>query len=120
MVLLAMIITGVGVCLLLLESTATTLNQFVVKRQNLEDPKGITVSLCLRFNYCDIYYLFQPNDVREDNYILMCYGPSTPAFYLRALIFAYQAVLQIVGIMLAFQTWKVKYPGLKDSKFIAF
>ena len=62
---------------------------------------------------------FQPNDVREDNYILMCYGPSTPAFYLRALIFAYLAVLQIVGIMLAFQTRKVKFPGLKDSKFIA-
>ena len=48
----------------------------------------------------------------------MCYAPSTPVFYLRALIFAYLAVLQIVGIMLAFQTRKVKYPGLNDSKFV--
>ena len=86
MVLLAMIITGLGVCLVLLESTVTTLNQFVVKIGNLEDPKGIAVSLRLRFNCCDMYESFQPNDVREDNYILMCYGPSTPSFYLRALI----------------------------------
>jgi gamma-aminobutyric acid type B receptor len=31
----------------------------------------------------------------------------------------YLAVLQIVGILLAFQTRKVKLQGLRDSKFIA-
>ena len=57
--------------------------------------------------------------MRENKYMLMCYAHSTPAYYLRLLIFAYLAVLQIVGIVLAFQTRKVKYPGLNDSKFVA-
>ena len=35
-------------------------------------------------------------------------------------LYAYLGVLQIVGILLAFQTRKVKIPGLiKDSKFVA-
>lgn len=38
---------------------------------------------------------------------------------MRALIYAYLAALQIVGIVLAFQTRKVKYSGLEDSKFVS-
>ena len=38
---------------------------------------------------------------------------------MRALIFAYLAVLQVIGIVLAFQTRKVKHQGLEDSKFVA-
>lgn len=49
----------------------------------------------------------------------MCYRPSTPVYYIRALIFAYLAALQVIGIVLAFQTRKGKYPGLEDSKFVA-
>eukprot|EP00731_Ephydatia_muelleri_P020698 Em0013g425a len=101
MVLLTMIITGIGVCLLALATATSALDQFVVKVDHVENPKEKA-----------------PRDITQNNYILMCYGPSSPAYYLRALIFAYFAVLQILGIMLAFQTRKVKFPGLKDSKFV--
>ena len=49
----------------------------------------------------------------------MCYGASSPSFFWQIFIFAYLAVLQIVGIVLAFQTRKVKLQGLRDSKFVA-
>ena len=32
---------------------------------------------------------------------------------------AYLAVFQIVGIVLAFETRKVKFPGLRDSAYVA-
>ena len=35
------------------------------------------------------------------------------------MIFAYLALLEIVGIVLAFQTRKVKIPILNDSKYVA-
>ena len=34
-------------------------------------------------------------------------------------MFAYLAILQIIGLVLAFQTRKIKLPGLRDSKFVA-
>lgn len=48
-----------------------------------------------------------------------CYKASSPNFFWKIFIYAYLGVLQIVGILLAFQTRKVKIPGLKDSKFVA-
>ena len=52
-------------------------------------------------------------------YILMCYPISSSPFYWKILILAYLAVYQIVGIVLAFETRKVKFPGLRDSAFAA-
>ena len=52
-------------------------------------------------------------------YLLMCYPISTSPFYWKILILAYLAVYQIVGIVLAFETRKVKFPGLRDSAFAA-
>jgi gamma-aminobutyric acid type B receptor len=57
--------------------------------------------------------------VREENYVLVCFEASSPSFFWEILIFAYLAVLQIIGLVLAFQTRKVKLQGLKDSKFVA-
>ena len=48
-----------------------------------------------------------------------CYYTSSPPFYLDLVIFAYLALLQVMGIILAFQTRKVKIPILNDSKFVA-
>ena len=56
---------------------------------------------------------------REEYYVWVCYEASSPNFFWRIFIFAYLGVLQIVGIVLAFQTRKVNVPGLKDSKFVA-
>ena len=52
-------------------------------------------------------------------YVLLCNERPSPNFYWQIFIFLYLAVLQIVGILLAFQTRKVKVHGLRDSKFIA-
>ena len=49
----------------------------------------------------------------------VCYEESSPAFYWKIVIFAYLIVLQIVAILLAFQTRRVKIPGLNDSKHVA-
>ena len=51
--------------------------------------------------------------------MLVCFKASSPTFFWEILIFAYLAVLQIIGLVLAFQTRKVKLQGLKDSKFVA-
>ena len=49
----------------------------------------------------------------------MCYAASSPSFYWQIFIFACFSVLQVVGVVLAVQTRKVKVPGLRDSKFVA-
>ena len=57
--------------------------------------------------------------MREQHYVWVCYEPGSPAFYCKLLIYLYLALLQVVGIILAFQTRKVKIPVLNDSKFVA-
>ena len=57
--------------------------------------------------------------VREEYFVWECYDTSSPPFYLDLVIYAYLAVLQVVGIILAFQTRNVKILILNDSKFVA-
>ncbi len=57
--------------------------------------------------------------MREDYFVYECYDNSSAPFYIATLIFAYLALLQVIGIILAFQTRKVKIPVLNDSKFVA-
>ena len=61
----------------------------------------------------------QDLSIKEDYFIWICYASHTPSFYWRILIYTYLGILQIVGIMLAFQTRKVKVPGLNDSIHVA-
>ena len=61
----------------------------------------------------------QPLGVKESNHVLVCYAASSPTFYWEMFMFAYLAILQIIGLVLAFQTRKIKLPGLRDSKFVA-
>ena len=58
--------------------------------------------------------------MRITNFYWQCYGGNDNApFIWLALIFAYLAILQIVGIVLALQTRKVKIKALNDAKVIA-
>lgn len=57
--------------------------------------------------------------MRKEFFVLVCYETLSPTFFWRTLIFVYLAVLQVIGILLAFLTRKVKVKGLRDSKFIA-
>ena len=65
------------------------------------------------------YFPMQDLGVRKEFFVLVCYETLSPTFFWRTLIFGYLAVLQVIGILLAFQTRKVKVKGLRDSKFIA-
>ncbi len=66
-----------------------------------------------------VIILFQDLGVQEEHYIYECYDLSSTPAYLDILVFAYLALLQVVGIILAFQTRKVKISALNDSKFVA-
>ena len=57
--------------------------------------------------------------VEEQYFIWVCYEASSPNFFWRIFTFTYLAILQIVGMLLAFQTRRVKIKGLNDSKFVA-
>ena len=49
----------------------------------------------------------------------VCQEASSNSFFWEIFIFAYLLVLQIIGMVLAFQTRRVKLRGLNDSKEIA-
>ena len=49
----------------------------------------------------------------------VCQDASSNSFFWEIFIFVYLLVLQIIGMVLAFQTRRVKLCGLKDSKEIA-
>ena len=48
-----------------------------------------------------------------------CYDSGSATFVLELLLFVYLGLLQLVGIILAFQTRKVKILVLNDSKSVA-
>ena len=63
-------------------------------------------------------YLLQMSDVREEYSVWQCYKTGSLPFIFDCIIFAYLILLQIVGIILAFQTRKVKINVLNDSKVV--
>ena len=66
-----------------------------------------------------IIFIIQNREVRIEYHVLVCYKEVGAALYWKIFVFAYLTVLQIVGIMLAFQTRRVKIKILKDSTFVA-
>ena len=65
-----------------------------------------------------IYYL-QSSDILEVYSVWQCYESTSAPFYFDLVIFLYLVLLQIVGIILAFQTRKVRINVLNDSKSVA-
>ena len=61
----------------------------------------------------------QSSDILEIYSVWQCYESGSAPFYLDLVIFIYLVLLQIVGIILAFQTRKVKINVLNDSKSVA-
>ena len=70
---------------------------------------------------CDSLLSMQPLGIRQQFFVLVCHEASSPNSFWQIFIFAYLVVLQIIGIILSFQTRKViqKIQGLNDSKYIA-
>ena len=50
--------------------------------------------------------------------MLVCYDSVSLSFFWRILIYIYLGILQLLGIVLSFQTRRIKYIGLRDSKYI--
>ena len=118
-----MAISGIVACLLLLGEAIPYLRDSVAKEEDTENPLGVNVSKKnkkIKFT-SDVKNcgLLQHLGLKESHYVLVCYAASSPTFYWEMLIFAYLTVLQIIGLVLAFQTRKVKLQGLRDSKFVA-
>ena len=67
-----------------------------------------------------MFQLLQPDQfaVREHFFVLVCYEANSLSFFWRILLFIYLGILQLLGIVLSFQTRRVKYTGLRDSKYI--
>ena len=125
LIVISLTICGIVVLLLLLEITIPHLRGAVVLEKDSEDLFGRDVNTleskwCYNNNnYALILPSWQSLGIREEYSVWVCYKASSPNFFWKIFIFAYLGILQIVGIVLAFQTRKVKLPGLKDSKFIA-
>eukprot|EP00731_Ephydatia_muelleri_P036321 Em0235g2a len=102
MLFIVVTMVGIGILLLMIGTAVPSLRGSVVKGINDENPQGTTAG-----------------GVQVNYYLLMCYPTSSSPFYWKILILAYLAVYQIVGIVLAFETRKVKFPGLRESAFVA-
>ena len=61
----------------------------------------------------------QSSSVLEENSVWQCYESGSISFIFDLIIFIYLGLLQLVGIILSFQTRKVKIPILNDSKSVA-
>ena len=124
MVLIVAVIVGIGILLLTLGTGIPYLRgSMATQIVDEENPTGVSVcyTFVIMFNYILVIKIFtsQAGGVQEKYYHLVCYPTSSPAFYWKILILSYLAVFQIVGIVLAFETRKVKFPGLRDSAFVA-
>ena len=75
---------------------------------------------CCQQQFCPHQLLpQQSSDILEEYSVWQCYKASSAPFYLDIIIFVYLILLQIVGIILAFQTRRVKINILNDSKSVA-
>ena len=74
----------------------------------------------LHITLIKLFQLLQPDQfaVREHFFVLVCYEANSLSFFWRILLFIYLGILQLLGIVLTFQTRRVKYTGLRDSKYI--
>ena len=66
-----------------------------------------------------ICMVWQNLGIRENYCVWVCQESSTPSFFWQIFVFTYLIMLQIMGIVLAFQTRKVRLRGLRDSKYVA-
>lgn len=87
-----------------------------------ENPSQTTVCnsklLAMHFLYIICHHL-QSSDIREEYSTWRCYETGSLSFVFDVIIFIYLSLLQLVGIILAFQTRKVKINVLNDSKSVA-
>ena len=129
-------ITGFGVLLVVGKTIAQAMTspQLVTDYENREGVTVIAIKEIIRNNNflnvsisyrCLLRILTkhfthsQSSSVLEEYSIWQCYKSGSTSFFFDLIIFIYLGLLQLVGIILAFQTRKVKIPILNDSKSVA-
>ena len=73
-----------------------------------------------QYYYNNVYtfiFLFQPTAEIHKYFLFVCKSEGQVALY--AVLFGYKGLLQVIALILAFRTRKVKVKGLDDSKYIA-
>ncbi|KAL5493728.1 hypothetical protein EMCRGX_G014948 [Ephydatia muelleri] len=104
LIILVLALSGIQIFLLFLGSAVPVLQPKLHLIQNAENPVLIEDS-----QYgLTVYY-----------YIPICFQKDTPSYYWLILLMTYTAFLQCLGMILAFQTRKVKVSALNDSKYVA-
>ncbi|XP_064391124.1 gamma-aminobutyric acid type B receptor subunit 2-like [Halichondria panicea] len=101
LVLIVMGISGIGVVLAVLQVTVPQL-------QPIPYPLNVTTDTFSRNEFGE----------RISEVVYQCYTETIHTIYL-TVTFVYLAILQIIGIVLAIQTRKIKIKLLNDSKYIA-
>ena len=64
-----------------------------------------------------IFYFLQPTCEIHHYYLYICKSEGQVTLF--TILFGYKGLLQIIALVLAFSTRKVKVKGLNDSKYIA-
>ena len=77
----------------------------------------LAIFMHLKIYFMQIYFM-QSSDIRETYFIWQCYEPDSAPMFVQLIIFIYLILLQMVGIILAFQTRKVKINVLNDAKSV--
>ena len=75
--------------------------------------------ICRHYVWLSTCQCLQSLQIRILRFVWECSEPFSRTFYCELIIFAYLGVLQIAGLILAFQTRKVKISVLNDSTFVA-
>ena len=70
------------------------------------------------YYYLVKFHIFQSSDVLETYTVWQCYESGSIPFIFDLITFIYLGLLQFVGIILAFQTRKVRINVLNDSKSV--
>ena len=74
---------------------------------------------CTGTSAIQIFSISQVSGIRTEYYFYSCQSQSDHDRIWLGVLFGYKAILEIIGILLAFTTRKVKVKGLNDAKFIA-
>ena len=61
----------------------------------------------------------QSNGIRQISFVWVCFSTTAPTYFVDIAIYVYLVILQLISIILCFQTRKVKVSSLNDSKYVA-
>ena len=116
------VLAGLDVLFLLVVTALPQLRTTAVLKQSVESPSDQTGVCWCRFMKCNVTLLFplifQPFLDVTMNCIFVCESKIGYTIWYGILL-GYKGIIQIVAILLAFGTRKVKVKGINDSKYIA-